>query len=232
MKATQSFAQSSSRNRFLFSSREECSNPSGWNLQGSDWGCCGNYDGCCTYASFLCYIHDALCRCCDAGDSDFCGPTCQPEPDCVTPSTVTPCQQETDCMTASAELPCKPEVGCQASSGSKFIPIPDEKRRPYKDNELFKQGGTFKNNSTSKHFAVDGLKNFTSGKSLSERFPSSQTKQAVTQSISNTQTVPYSFTNGESVTERENAESERTSHTVNEDSLSDGSGDTEYRPFV
>ena len=136
-------------------------------------------------------------------------------------------------MTASAELPCKPEVGCQATSGSKFIPIPDEKRQPYKDNELYKQGGTFKNNSTSKHFDVDGLKNnFTSGQSLSERFPSSQTKQTVTQSISNTQTVPHSFTNGESVTERGNAELERTSHTVNEDSLSDGSGETEYRPFV
>ena len=54
----------------------------GWGLQGSDWGCCGNYEGCCLYASLICYIHDAMCRCCDVGDS-FCGPTCKPEVDCV-----------------------------------------------------------------------------------------------------------------------------------------------------
>ncbi|XP_045181519.2 uncharacterized protein LOC123540502 [Mercenaria mercenaria] len=60
---------------------ENCSNSRGWNLKGSEWGCCGNYAGCCTYASFVCYIHDALCKCCDVG-VNFCGPTCKPELDC------------------------------------------------------------------------------------------------------------------------------------------------------
>lgn len=62
--------------------KENCSNSRGWNLKGSDWGCCGNYPGCCMFASFICYIHDALCKCCDVG-GNFCGPTCRPEVACI-----------------------------------------------------------------------------------------------------------------------------------------------------
>ncbi|KAL3891377.1 hypothetical protein ACJMK2_003639 [Sinanodonta woodiana] len=57
----------------------QCSSPSGWNLHGSEWGCCGNYDGCCEYASFICYMHDAMCQCCG---SPLCGPKCRPERSC------------------------------------------------------------------------------------------------------------------------------------------------------
>ncbi|XP_052765559.1 uncharacterized protein LOC128206889 [Mya arenaria] len=64
------------------STTSKCLDERGWNLLGTDWGCCGNYEGCCTYASFICYIHDALCRCCDVGKS-FCGPRCKPDRSCT-----------------------------------------------------------------------------------------------------------------------------------------------------
>ena len=92
----------------------ECNEPGGWHLRGSDWGCCGNYEGCCTYASIICYIHDALCRCCDV---DFCGPTCKPEPDCFAPPTTSTCHTGSDCVSTSAEKPCNQNVECSLNAG-------------------------------------------------------------------------------------------------------------------
>ncbi|KAL4217658.1 hypothetical protein ACF0H5_022400 [Mactra antiquata] len=70
-----------SKNMIQSNTENTCTNSNGWNLKGSEWGCCGNYDGCCTYASIVCYIHDAMCRCCDVS-VNFCGPKCKPEMDC------------------------------------------------------------------------------------------------------------------------------------------------------
>lgn len=48
---------------------------------GCDWGCCGNYSGCCLLSLPVCYIHDAMCTCCD---SEYvpCFSGCVPDPGC------------------------------------------------------------------------------------------------------------------------------------------------------
>ena len=129
--------------------RNKCIDPAGWNLRGSDWGCCGNYDGCCTYASLLCYIHDALCRCCDVGDRNFCGPRCKPEVDCLAPSTPL-CSPETDCLTTATTYPCQPEVDCSTTSGEDVDKV-NIKHHRLVENVIEKQTSDVKNKQRPKN---------------------------------------------------------------------------------
>ena len=126
--------------------RNNCTDPAGWNLRGSDWGCCGNYDGCCTYASFLCYIHDALCRCCDVGDKNFCGPKCKPEADCLAPSTTPICKPENDCLSTSSAESCE-GVNCETTSGGNDSTLFEIDNNFYNKN-ISQQTSNIKSNKT------------------------------------------------------------------------------------
>ena len=49
-------------------------------MYGRDYGCCGNYSGCCKFASYACYRHDIMCRCCES--KILCLPGCRKDPSC------------------------------------------------------------------------------------------------------------------------------------------------------